>query len=431
MLDRVRVFLKIFGFWLLYFWVARVLFLGYHHARVTALTVTDLLGGFGSGFRLDLSGAAYLTAVPAALLVFSSIRASLPWVRRLISGWMFLAVVGVSILVAADLELFGQWDKRIDASVLWYLKTPAEAWASTGGTPRLWLLILAVAMAGTATAAFRRVIGPDLRRLEPISPLFALPLVLLIGLLVVPARGGLQTWPLTGSSAYQSADPFVNQAAQNAAWGFFDSVYRRLYDRTNPYAALPRAEALAITTRPAPAGEVPSRLLTTNRPNIVVIIWESASALAFGSLGGRPGVTPRTDSLARQGLLFRRFYAAGDRTDKGVAAILSGFPALPRGSIMMVPATIADVLSAPPYDFSLDGGGFVRLVTNPQRTEVPWGTHTVELRGGAVVLRDPGAQPRDRLGPGLGRNQRVVQCRLQRWDDPGHHHDDRQSPDWH
>ena len=35
MLDRVRIFLKIFGFWLLYFWVARVLFLGYHHARVT------------------------------------------------------------------------------------------------------------------------------------------------------------------------------------------------------------------------------------------------------------------------------------------------------------------------------------------------------------------------------------------------------------
>ena len=62
MLHRVRVFLKVFSFWLLYFWVARALFLGYHHARLAGLSIADLLGGFGSGLRLDLSGAAYLTA---------------------------------------------------------------------------------------------------------------------------------------------------------------------------------------------------------------------------------------------------------------------------------------------------------------------------------------------------------------------------------
>lgn len=338
MLHRVRVFLKVFGFWLLYFWVARSVFLGYHHTRLAGLSIPDLLGGFGSGLRLDLSGAAYLTAVPAALLVFSPIRGLLPWVRRLITGWMVVAVVGVSVLVAADLELFGQWDKRIDASVLWYLKTPVEAWASTGGTPRLLLLTVAIAMVVGAGAAFRRFVGRDLAHLEPIHPLFAAPLVLLVGILVIPSRGGVQNWPLTGSSAYRSAVPFVNQAAQNAAWGFFDSVYRRLYDRSNPFVTMPPAEAAVITARPAPAAAGLSRLLTTTRPNILVIIWESASARAFGSLGGRPGVTPRTDSLARQGLLFSQFYAAGDRTDKGVAAILSGFPALPRGAIMMVPS---------------------------------------------------------------------------------------------
>ena len=337
MRHRVRVFLKILGFWLLYFWVARAVFLGYHYHRAAGLSVADLLSGFGSGFRLDASGAAYLTAVPAALLVLSPIRVLLPWVRRLIATWVIGAAVGVSILVAADLELFAQWDKRIDASVVWYLKTPAEAWASTGGSPRLLLVAVAIALATGAVAAFRRFVGPDLVRLEPINAFFMAPLVLLIGVLVIPARGGVQTWPLTGSSAYRSAEPFLNQAAQNAAWGFFDSGYRRLYDRTNPFVTMSPADAERLTTRPAAVPTGPSRLLTTPKPNVLVIIWESASARAFGSLGGRPGVTPMTDSLARQGLLFRQFYAAGDRTDKGVAAILSGFPALPRGSIMMVP----------------------------------------------------------------------------------------------
>ena len=59
----------------------------------------------------------------------------------------------------------------------------------------------------------------------------------------------------------------------------------------------------------------------------------------------------------------------------------------------LLPTSLADVLSAPPYDFSLDGGGFVRLVTNPQRTEVPWGTHTVELRGGPGYCEIPAPNP--------------------------------------
>ncbi len=335
MLDRVRVYLKIFAFWLLYFWAARVLFLGYHHARATGLSATDLLSGFGWGFRLDMSSASYLTAVPALLLVFSPPRILLPWVRRLIVAWSVVAVVGVSILVAADLEIFRHWDKRIDATVLWYLKTPTEAWASTGGTPRLTLVALAVLLAGGALAAWRRWVGRDLASLTPISVFYSVPLLLLIAALVFPSRGGLQTWPLTGSSAYRSTEPFVNLAAENAAWGFFDSVYRGLYDRTNPYQRFTPKEAAQIAARPATGG---NRAVTITRPNILVIVWESASARAFGSLGGQPGVTPRMDSLARQGLLFRQFYSAGDRTDKGIASVLSGFPGLPQGSILKVPS---------------------------------------------------------------------------------------------
>ncbi len=334
MLHRVRVFLKIFGFWLLYFWVARALFLGYYADRAAALSLTELLSTFGSGFRLDLSGAAYLTAVPAALLVASPIRVLLPWARKAIIAWIVVAVVGLSVLVAADLGLFGQWDKRIDASVLWYLATPAEAWASTGGAPRLWLGTVVIALAGAAVLVFQRLVIRDLDQLKPASVWLAGPLVLLIGVLVIPARGGMQTWPLTGSSAYQSSDPFVNRSAENAPWGFFDSVYRGLYDRTNPFVTIDPTEAARIAARPAAGGPTP--LLTTPRPNVLIILWESASASAFGSLGGQPGITPRTDSLTRQGLLFRRMYAAGDRTDKGVAAVLSGFPGLPRGSILKV-----------------------------------------------------------------------------------------------
>ena len=67
-------------------------------------------------------------------------------------------------------------------------------------------------------------------------------------------------------------------------------------------------------------------ILTTKRPNVVIIQLESFTADLIESLGGEKGVAPNFEKLARQGLLFNNIYAAGDRTDKGVIAILSAFP---------------------------------------------------------------------------------------------------------
>src|SRR5690606_11414938 len=84
------------------------------------------------------------------------------------------------------------------------------------------------------------------------------------------------------------------------------------------------ASIVATARRPVAATVAPP--VSVRRPNILVIVWESGAAPAFGSTGGLAGVTPRFDSLRREGILFRNMYAAGDRTDKGVTAVLSGFP---------------------------------------------------------------------------------------------------------
>ncbi|MEZ4455851.1 MAG: LTA synthase family protein [Gemmatimonadales bacterium] len=162
--------------------------------------------------------------------------------------------------------------------------------------------------------------------------------MLLPGLLVIPARGGIQTVSLTASSAYFSRNQFANIAVWQRPVGFFDSLAHGGGDHGNPTATLdPATAAGVIEAARAPVGPARPAPLRVSRPNVLLVIWESASARAFASLGGIQGVTPRFDSLAHDGVLFRRFYAAGDRTDKGLAAILSGFPALPKGSILMVP----------------------------------------------------------------------------------------------
>ena len=64
---------------------------------------------------------------------------------------------------------------------------------------------------------------------------------------------------------------------------------------------------------------------------------ESFTAKAIEVLNGKKGITPRFNKLSKEGILFSNFYASGVRSDKGIVAILSGFPAQPNNSIIQYP----------------------------------------------------------------------------------------------
>ncbi|MEX2235450.1 MAG: LTA synthase family protein, partial [Cyclobacteriaceae bacterium] len=76
----------------------------------------------------------------------------------------------------------------------------------------------------------------------------------------------------------------------------------------------------------------------TAKPNIILFILESFTADVIEPLGGKPGVVPNLNQLCREGILFTNFYSSGDRTDKGLISILSGYPAQPVTSIIKNPA---------------------------------------------------------------------------------------------
>ncbi|MEO6820017.1 MAG: LTA synthase family protein, partial [Ginsengibacter sp.] len=81
------------------------------------------------------------------------------------------------------------------------------------------------------------------------------------------------------------------------------------------------------------------------------------------SLGGVPGVTPQLDMIAKDGLSFTKIYAAGDRSEKGQTAILSGYPNQAITSIIKTPEktrqlpSINEVLKKEGYQTSYTYGG--------------------------------------------------------------------------
>ncbi|HEV8612006.1 MAG TPA: LTA synthase family protein [Gemmatimonadales bacterium] len=345
---RLKFLALYLGYWVLLFACLRAIFLGAFASQAMALSLGTLLGTFANGLRLDLSAAAYLSLLPCLLLVLATLPRAGCWPLKLVLPYTAVAATVLGLLACADLGVFDGWGQHIDAGVLGYLPNPREAWASAAIEPRGLLLALWLAVSLGFLQLARRLLAPRLRALPPLGFPAAGPLLLSAAALVIPARGGLQLIPINQSSAYFSPQRFANQAALNVGWNFFDTWRRGLDRRGNPYLAMPMdsARALVAGTRLRPErGEAAPRprLLTTLRPNILLIVWESFTARAVERLGGVPAVTPEFAALARQGLLFRRFYAAGDHTEKGLAALLSGAPSLPNASILRVPSKAASL----------------------------------------------------------------------------------------
>jgi phosphoglycerol transferase MdoB-like AlkP superfamily enzyme len=333
---------RYFLFWLLFFLVGRVVFLLYHHVLAATLPLATLLGTFGYGLRLDASMVAYLCVVPFVLFIPGSLWPRFPF-QRLLSAYSAVVGTVLAILLMADADLYRVWGFRLDATPLQYLDTPGEMAATATSAPLVLLFSLIGLIMLGGWWLYKRVVGP----LPELPPWFgqgraALAGLLYAALLAVPIRGGVQQIPVNQSDVYFSDVPFANHAALNPIWNLSDALLRLHDERPlRPFMPDSTAQRLVGQLYPPNTGLATASLLTEARPNVLFIILESFTAKFVGSLGGEKDVTPTLDSLAQTGVLFNNIYAAGDRSQKGLVALLSGYPNQPTTSIIKYPRKTA------------------------------------------------------------------------------------------
>jgi len=97
----------------------------YHFGQLSSLNITDWIKIFVLGAWMDLSLTGYILLLSCILitLFFLSTRTLLT-IFKYIN--LFLLIIFTSLLVS-DMELYRHWGYRIDATPLFYLKTPGEA----------------------------------------------------------------------------------------------------------------------------------------------------------------------------------------------------------------------------------------------------------------------------------------------------------------
>jgi phosphoglycerol transferase MdoB-like AlkP superfamily enzyme len=342
MLKKI-FFLLIYIFsWVIFFEVARLFFLVSTSQYSKDVPNSLLFQSLWFGLKMDFSMAAYLTGL-ICLFVLASL--TIPFFRKGKIYFIYTAIILFVqlLLIIIDVESFKAWGTRIDSTPLKYLSTPKEAWASINHLPLMLIFIGFITMYVLLYWLFRKLISRSLVLLQNNKHrlIQALIIILFIGTLIIPIRGGFQLSPLNQSSVYFSNDQYANNAAVNASWNFMYSTLQMNRLNRNLYEYMKDDEADSIVKKLFDSEGRSEQLVNNSnsiKPNVIVIIWESFTEKVLNkSVGGMP-VIKFFPGLMKDGIYFSNCYSSGDRTDKGISAILSSYPALPKGSIVNYPA---------------------------------------------------------------------------------------------
>jgi phosphoglycerol transferase MdoB-like AlkP superfamily enzyme len=341
-------FFALYGLsWIILFQFFRVIFFIYHHQKAAELPPFLWVQSAIHGLQMDVSFAGYMLLIPTLLLVFTANTSG--WYQKLVTAYSYILGTIISVLVVIDLELFKAWGFRIDTTSLHYLETPAEAFASMGAAPVFPLLILMIVLIALTIAILRAVISRTVPFFEKNRFVYTIPaFLILIAALIIPIRGGFQLAPMNESAVFFSDKSFANYAAVNVPWNYMSSMINAGYSNKNPFVYYNENETDSlIRDLYTTSGDRHQIVDTTGKTNVIVIIWESLTAKVVSGLNGLENITPQFDSLSKEGILFTNMYASGNRSDKGIVAILSGYPAQPTHSIIKTPKKTLTLPSLP------------------------------------------------------------------------------------
>ncbi|MFF7708418.1 sulfatase-like hydrolase/transferase [Pseudomonas sp. NPDC007930] len=340
----------------------RLALLMYNRDQIGDTPASTFLEALFNGARFDLKIAVFLL-VPVLLATLFAF--TLRW-RGLFRLWLTATSSLVLFLGVMELDFYREFHQRLNALVFQYMKEDPKTVMSMiwYGYPVVryllaWALVtwlLSLVFKGIDRLTLRRdALEADLggRRVAPWYGRVVVFLVLLC-VAVVAARGTLrQGPPLRWGDAFTTDSIFANQLGLNGTLSLIEA-YRTANgeDRANIWkATLPQAQATA---------EVRKLLLTPNDQlidadsaavrrvftppventlpgvkNVVVILLESFAGHSVGALGSDAGITPYFDALAKQGLLFDRFFSNGTHTHQGMFATMGCFPNLPGFEYLM------------------------------------------------------------------------------------------------
>ncbi len=345
---------------MLVFVIQKPLFMLYNHGIDSSVGVLDYLSVMWHGIPLDMTMCGYLLVIPLIILTVSMyVRMEL---RKWLAPYLIVIAIILGIIFVADTVMYSFWQFKLDTTVFLYTDKPADAVASVSTLFLVTTLVVGVLFIALYSWAFISVLPKKVQKVHENKwlGLVALPVA---GILFLMIRGGVGEGTANVSSVYYSNSQYLNHSAVNPAFNMFYSLSHQ-QDFASEYQFYDETELEKLTAGIYNTESVDTeRLLNTERPNIILLVWEGCGACFTGCLGADGDITPNLDAIAKEGVFFTNCYANSFRTDRGLVSINSGWLGLPSASLMKIPEKceklpgLANTLSKEGYTTSFWYGG--------------------------------------------------------------------------
>ena len=358
MRQRLIYLIKTYLVTTLLFIFAKILFMLVNQEG-HSFTTTDVANVIWHGLSLDLSTSLYLLIIPF-LATIGSIWWKDKWLIRILKIYYGLIAFALALALVADISLYPFWGFKLNATCLQYLETPAEAGASVSADYLIVRLLLVITLGYIIYRTYVHI--SQLKWFKPLKHRIRCTFIalLMIPLIVIGIRGGLDESTTNIGQVYFSQDQFLNHSAVNPVFNFLYSLNHQLGDRRE-YRFMEEEICAELVKNVFTTESIDSdTLLNTQRPNIVVILLESCGE-QFAN------VMPQLQKLKKEGIWFDTCYGNSWRTDRGTVCTLSGYPSFPSTSVMKMPEksrtlpSIARSLQKEGYQTSFLYGGDINF----------------------------------------------------------------------
>ena len=307
----------------------------------------DVMDVLQHGLSLDLSTALYFLILPFLVMMVSIWWNKGKTLQRILHTYFIIISIAFALAFVADTSLYPFWGFKLDASCLQYLTTPKEAAASVTFWYLLIRLVAFIMIAGIISFGYLAGVketgvrsqetGRPTALLKTSETIFYL---VCIPLMVIGIRGGLNESTTNIGQVYYSQNQFLNHSAVNPVFSFLSS-FEKTANNIEDYDFFSEAECAQLmkgiygkeTGRQGDKEEgdrSQESLLNTNRPNIVIVLMESAGDIFRD-------VMPNLQQLRKEGIDFTNCYGNTWRTDRGTLCTFSGYPSFPTSSVMKMP----------------------------------------------------------------------------------------------
>ncbi|MDD1976789.1 MULTISPECIES: LTA synthase family protein [Pseudomonas] len=342
--------------------LVRLALLIYNNDMIGDTPMSTVAEGFLNGLRFDLRVVVYLS-IP---LLLATLSARAMAARGLFRVWLTLASSIVMFLGLMELDFYREFHQRLNGLVFQYVKEDPKTVLSMlwYGFPVVRYLLAWIFGTWLLSLLFKgvdrltRPRGNDQNQAagsRAVAPWYVRGVVFFMILLVavIAARGTLrQGPPMRWGDAFTTDSNFVNQLGLNGTLTLIDAAKSRFgEDRANVWKSTIEQSLATQTVRDMLLTEndklvdadeaavrrdfTPPADSTLPIKNVVVILMESFAGHSVGALGSPNNITPYFDKLAKEGLLFDRFFSNGTHTHQGMFATMACYPNLPGFEYLM------------------------------------------------------------------------------------------------